>query len=1270
MISENKLIEIHSFNARGLRNKCKRKNIFQWLKTSHPGITMLQETHSILTDHNAWAGEWEGKIFYSDGEANSKGVATLIPKNLSESCEIIETKSDNNGRLLLINCKILETELILINVYVPTKDNPSGQDKFFKYLYELIETYSDKNIIIGGDLNTYLDINVDKKGGRIEKQSTFSENMNNICTEFSLIDIWRIRNPKISKFTRIERSRNGIVQSRLDYLLTSISLTYQIKNTKISPGNSSDHSLISLSLNIGEQTKRGKGYWKFNNDLLIEKDYATLINERLADIKLNVKMADKTQLWEYVKCQLRTDTILYSCKRAKENREIESNLKDKLEILEQKLGKNENISDLDFCEYVRTKSDWESHIAKKNNGILLRSKAKWIEEGEKNTKYFLNLEKRNYNNTCIKTLINKDNTEITDMTKILDEEKTFYENLYTSKLSDTIDMTDKTKSFNTENPTPILTEPDKNSCDTPITIEECSNALKLLPNNKSPGSDGFTTNFYKFFWKDIKVIVFESFEHSFKTKKLSDFQRMGILNLLPKKDKDLRYLANWRPVSLLNTDYKVLTKLLAIRLQKVIPSLVNPDQVGYIKNRYIGENIRILSDILQYAELENIEAYITQIDFEKAFDSVEWRFLFDTLKTLNFGEYFTSWIKTLYTDISACAGNNGNYSEYFKLSRSIRQGCPISALLFLLVVEMLANKIRNDPNIKGVEINNEIFKLAMMADDITLINVDLQSIVNAIKIFCEFEKCSGLKLNLGKTEIIPIGNQRGKKIRLPSHLEKITVKNRPFKALGVWFSIDTQETLNLNLTERIKAIATLINIWKGRRLSLKGKITILKTLILPQVQFLFSMIEIPETILNQIDKIFFDYLWDSKPSKIKRSTIIAPIEQGGLAMIDVHEIHTAAKCSWIRRLHDTTKSKWKNSFLKLMNIEMHMFNKNLDIKMVDKCKTEFHKQILSSWIKIYCIEPKTYTDIINQFLVFNKTLKINKQAIIPSFFKGNDTNKIHNIRILNMLSAQNAFHSLYDFNLINCTKLTILQYNALKSCIPKTWKKVILGNYNKSEAQILVPTLHIRNAKKSIAKITSKELYQNLIFKKIKTPTAIESWTNIYPFLERYDWKDIYTIPFKYVQEPYLQSFQYKIINRILNTNEKLHKWSIKQTNQCNFCQATDTIEHHLYSCKDSNTIWNQLENWLLDCIEIKLNLKECEILFGIPNAPNEHLELINFVIIMTKWYINNRRSENKPLYFIELINMIKGKIKSMTLANSMNSRTNKPWQDMLDELI
>ena len=856
------------------------------------------------------------------------------------------------------------------------------------------------------------------------------------------------------------------------------------------------------------------------------------------------------------------------------------------------------------------------------------------------------------------------------MKQILQEQKTFYENLYTSKLSKTNTYAETSNNFFSNNDMPKLSDIDKNICETEITLEECSKALQLLPNNKSPGSDGFTTNFYKFFWKGIKHLLFESFKYSYETKQLSSFQRMGILNLLPKKDKDLRHLANWRPVSLLNTDYKILTKLLAIRLQKVIPKIINTDQVGYIKNRYIGENIRILSDILLLTDLEDMEAYITQIDFEKAFDSVEWEFLFDTLKTLNFGENFIRWIKTLYTNITACAGNNGNFSEYFTLSRSIRQGCPISALLFLLVVEILANKIRNDPTIKGIEINDEIFKLAMMADDITLMNKDTQSIINSIRIFNNFAKCSGLKLNLNKTEIIPIGSQKGKDLLLPLHLRNIKVKHGPFKALGVWFTLNSQESLDLNLTERIKTMNTLLNIWKGRKLSLKGKITILRTLILPQVQFLFSMIYIPDTILKKLDKLLFNFLWDNKPAKIKRCTIIAPIEQGGLAMIDVYEVHAASKCGWIKRLYDNSTSKWKISFLHLLNIGKNLLNKNLDLSIVNCCKSDFHKQILEGWIKIHSKEPKNYNEIVHQFLVYNKEIKIDRKQLTPTFFKSINANDIFNIKILNMLNPQNTFLSIQEFNNNNNTNISIMKYNALKCSLPNLWKKMIIQNNNIAKTQSLQPNIRIGNVIKPISLIKTKEMYNNLIIEKIKPPTSIETWINLYPFLEQYDWKEIYKIPFKYMREPYLQSFQYKILNRILNTNEKLENWSIKQSNQCNYCQAVDTVEHHLYQCKVSKKIWDQLEIWLYDQIEIKLNLRECEVLFGIPHAIHEDLELINFVIILTKWYINKQRSDEKPLFFLELLNIIKTKVKILIIANNMANRLNTPWQDALDRVL
>ena len=275
----------------------------------------------------------------------------------------------------------------------------------------------------------------------------------------------------------------------------------------------------------------------------------------------------------------------------------------------------------------------------------------------------------------------------------------------------------------------------------------------------------------------------------------------------------------------------------------MISNLVNSDQVGYIKNRYIGENIRTIFDLLNFTKINNIEAYIAQIDFKKAFDSIEWPFMLKTLEKFNFGEHFIKWIKILYTDIYACVGNNGYYSDYFSISRSIRQGCPISALLFVLVLEVLATNIRLDKNIVGIKLKNVEYKLSLMADDMTLFIGDLESLNNTVMALETFESFSGLKLNLGKTELIPIGKPRDSNtIKLSEKLEKISVKQVPFKALGVWFSNNIKEISYLNFNDRLQKMDELINIWKCRGLSLKGKITIIKTLILPQIQFLFSMI--------------------------------------------------------------------------------------------------------------------------------------------------------------------------------------------------------------------------------------------------------------------------------------------------------------------------------------------------------------------------------------------------------------------------------------------
>ena len=495
------------------------------------------------------------------------------------------------------------------------------------------------------------------------------------------------------------------------------------------------------------------------------------------------------------------------------------------------------------------------------DGVFIRSRAKYIEENEKCSKYFLQLEKQNSRAKCIRTLIT-DNGTITEPQKILDEQRSFYKKLYTKSCSD---KCDKNCSFFNQD-IPQLEENDKNNCEKLLTMKECSIALQSLPNNKAPGSDGFTTEFFKFFWSDIKQLVFDSFIYSFKSEELSIDQRRALLTLLPKPGKDLRYLKNWRPLSLLNTDYKILTKLLSIRLQKVISNLVSEDQVGYIKGRQLGENCRKIIDIFESTENKVDPGLALFLDFEKAFDTVSWEFLFDTLKAFNFGPEFIKWIKVIYKKPLCSVTNNGHAAESFETSRGIRQGCPISALLFVLVAELMSIAIRKEPGIKGLTLKNTTITITQMADDTTLFLKDLNSVQNCLKILNHFNKCAGLKLNKDKTEAFQLG--------INSHTiqAKYGLKwvNGPIKVTGIWVGKNMQSLSVDSIEEKIQKLKILLNMWHMRMLSMKGKITLVRSLAMPIFLYLASFLYVPSEFIKKVNDLFFDFIWPKGKHHVKK----------------------------------------------------------------------------------------------------------------------------------------------------------------------------------------------------------------------------------------------------------------------------------------------------------------------------------------------------------------------------------------------------------------
>ena len=180
--------------------------------------------------------------------------------------------------------------------------------------------------------------------------------------------------------------------------------------------------------------------------------------------------------------------------------------------------------------------------------------------------------------------------------------------------------------------------------------------------------------------------------------------------------------------------------------------MIENDQTGYIKSRYIGENILTVSNIIQWLNINKIPGIILQIDFEKAFDSVSWEFLIDTLYSFNFGPEFVRWVAILYHDIYSTVSNNGHTTPYFKLTRGVRQGCPLSCYLFILVVELLAIKIRHHRLINGIAVSNHFIKISQLADDTTLFLSSEEEIPHVISLMDEFANESGLRMNIDKTE--------------------------------------------------------------------------------------------------------------------------------------------------------------------------------------------------------------------------------------------------------------------------------------------------------------------------------------------------------------------------------------------------------------------------------------------------------------------------------------------------------------------------------------
>ena len=444
----------------------------------------------------------------------------------------------------------LNKKFTVVNIYGPNRDKPN----FYTQISKDIEELSNENVIIGGDYNLVLDPNSDTQGYVTLNNPRARERVIELCNEFNLIDILRELNMENKEFTW--RKPNGTKMARLDFFLVSELLFSQVTESKILSGYRTDHSLIATTLGHNKK-KKNRTFWKFNNSLLKDPNYVAKVKEVIKSTKTqyadnnqsesndteiedipnsNIKFNISDQLFlETLLMEIRGKTIAYSSFKKKQQDNREKQLISDIENLE----KENNLESHNILQ--EKKAELLEIRKKKIEGLFVRSRAKWIDQGEKTTKYFCNVENRNYISKNMPNLIKDNGNQTINEQEIIDETKSFYENLYTFRPTQNINI-ERQLNFND---IPKLNEEQKASLEGPITIEEMLVSLKNMKNNKSPGSDGFTIEFFKFFWIDIGSFIVRSINYGFEIGQLSSTQKEGVITSIPKGNKNKQYIKNY-----------------------------------------------------------------------------------------------------------------------------------------------------------------------------------------------------------------------------------------------------------------------------------------------------------------------------------------------------------------------------------------------------------------------------------------------------------------------------------------------------------------------------------------------------------------------------------------------------------------------------------------------------------------------------------------------------------------------------------------------------
>ncbi|XP_035990507.1 uncharacterized protein LOC118562322 [Fundulus heteroclitus] len=664
-----------------------------------------------------------------------------------------------------------------------------------------------------------------------------------------------------------------------------------------------------------------------------------------------------------------------------------------------------------------------------------------------------------------------------------------------------------------------------------------------------------------------------------------------------------------------------------------------------MKERHIANNIRLVLDLIEYKDFLKDEHLILFLDFQKAFDTVSHKFIIDSLNFFNFGQTFINAVKTLYMGGNSCIKLANGTSPRFYIKKGIRQGCPTSPILFLIVAQILCNLIHKSP-FKGITLNEREIKISQLADDTTLFLKNESQIEDALKVVNKFSKSSGLNLNLSKWELFSLKNKHSGQIC------GINIKNL-VTYLGIKISHNHNLITESNLSLLYNSINKKIYSWLTRDLSTFGRVLLSKAEGLSRAAYLFTSIEIPKVHCANLDKLIYNFIWRKKPHKIRKNILTNKIEEGGLSVINFSLFNEILKINWFKRFLKNPNSLWNivpNFIFEKLGKITFLLQCPYSINRLPIKLSNFHKQALTCWSLLYKHNFSPHKCFIwNNMHIIHR----NKTLFIENWFK-------HDIVLVAQLLNNSKQILTYDefthkFHFHPPRK----EFDVVTRAIPHGIITLLRDEKDLDQMTVFVSSNILINGLSFLDRRVNNKVIKNLICAN-SIPASRYKWSPLY---ENINWNRAWSNPHKFLITNKVKEITFKILHHYYPCNELISKFIPTVDVKCSFCSLDiETLDHLFYSCSHSSSLWNDMQCFINGHFGSNILLSSFDIFFYFSDSNPSIQYIVNLFILLGKFFIHKSKfMKNKPLFsvfkidlknYIICISGLKGKSASKCLQH------------------